>query len=233
VLCAADVWASSNGGVQWVQLTAAAAWTARANVNMVITSDGVMVIAAGSDFNSLTKADAWLSVDGSIWLQLKPVSAQMIFSPRDWAAMALDSGNYLWLMGGTLRLQGDPNNPPACSDAYRSSAAITTANVATWFAAAGMMLPVVVGAGGVALASGSDLDNVFFEGRLVWLAIEVCRLRESAESVAVKTQPLWESYCSTTPPRPPLCRITTKGCLIRALERGGKDCWESQQGDGV
>ena len=154
------MWASSNGGVQWIQLTAAAAWTARANVNMVVTSDGVMVIAAGSDFNSLTKADAWLSVDGSVWLQLKPVSAQMMFSPRDWAAMALDSGNFLWLMGGTLRLQGDPNNPPAGGDAYKSSAAITLANVNGWYAAAGLTLPVVVGAGGVALASGTPCYGV-------------------------------------------------------------------------
>lgn len=66
-----DVWCSTNLGVTWVQLTAAAEWPGRTRHASVVLSDGSIVLMGGLSADSPTnKNDVWRSIDGDVtWVQ--------------------------------------------------------------------------------------------------------------------------------------------------------------------
>jgi hypothetical protein len=92
-----DFWASPDGGSTWALLTAAASWSARADHQMVVRLDGVLVLAGG--FSGVEcKNDAWASPDGgSTWALL---TAAASWSARAFHRMMVRLDGVLVLAGG-------------------------------------------------------------------------------------------------------------------------------------
>lgn len=94
-----DVWVSSDGA-NWTQVTAAAAWSARANFSLVASNNG-MYLYGGGDGATLND-DVWFSTDGETWTNLTTAATG---TPRDVAAM-LFFHNKLWIIGGFSDIAG-------------------------------------------------------------------------------------------------------------------------------
>lgn len=62
-----DTWVSSDGGINWTQRTASAAYAARANFGAVYHQEQVMIIAGMVDDSGGGIDDVWASSDGTIW----------------------------------------------------------------------------------------------------------------------------------------------------------------------
>ncbi|MDH5388608.1 MAG: hypothetical protein OEY06_09170 [Gammaproteobacteria bacterium] len=95
-----DVWSSSDG-INWIQLTSSAEFSARKNHQVVSFNDGggdKLWLIGGSD--GTYKNDVWSSSNGINWLQQ---SASTAFSARlshQVVNFNDGSGNKLWLIGG-------------------------------------------------------------------------------------------------------------------------------------
>ena len=81
-----DVWVSSNGGTNWLQVTGRAGWMKRWGHTIVITSAGAMVLA-GSNNGS----DVWASFNGGRkWSQCKLQAGQTVTENSPAVALTKD-----------------------------------------------------------------------------------------------------------------------------------------------
>ena len=119
-----DVWASSDLGRTWKQITDRAPWIERDNFNAEITKEGLIVFAGG--FNSRGALnDVWVSADGGFsWTQCV---AEAQFSDRRWHATAMDNNGFLYLLGGEEREDGVDVKQ---NDVWRSSISFSTSTAA-------------------------------------------------------------------------------------------------------
>jgi hypothetical protein len=92
-----DVW-SSDDGVAWTQVAAAAPWPARSSFACASFA-GKLWIFGGQDQNRQPLGDVWSSTDGVTWAQVPAGSPR--WKPRSGAAVAEHQGK-LWLFGGLL-----------------------------------------------------------------------------------------------------------------------------------
>ena len=59
-----DIYMSTDGGAKWLQITNAAPWSKRDNINAEVTRDGALVLVAGYSDADLDANDVWVSLDG-------------------------------------------------------------------------------------------------------------------------------------------------------------------------
>lgn len=84
-----DIW-SSDDGLHWTQVTAAAPWSPREGVHVLVLNDALYLIGGHN------QADVWRSADGANWA---PVTAVAAWAPREgYGAIAFDGK--LWVYGG-------------------------------------------------------------------------------------------------------------------------------------
>ena len=126
-----DVWASSDDGRSWRQLTAAAPWAKRDDANAAVTTRGLIVLTSGkTDTPYELHNDIWLSADGGItWGRCLQDAA---FTDRRYQMTVLDESDYLYVAGGDQA--GRPVN-----DVWRSSTPFSDLN--TVAAACGVRMP--------------------------------------------------------------------------------------------
>jgi hypothetical protein len=99
-----DVW-SSEDGLNWTQVTAAAPWSPREGARLVVLGDAMYLVAADG------AADVWRTTDGVNWTQ---VASSVPWGPRfGYGAEAFDGK--LWVLGGYL---SDPRD--ALNDVWYS-----------------------------------------------------------------------------------------------------------------
>ena len=89
-----DVW-SSVDGMTWLQVTAAAAFPARAFHTSVVFNDRLWVIGS-LDYSLYAQNDVWSSSDGVNWTEATHMAA---FPPRLSHASVVFA-NKLWIIGG-------------------------------------------------------------------------------------------------------------------------------------
>lgn len=65
-----DVWKSSDNGVTWTQMTAAAPWAKRAGGVAIVKDDKILMIGGEAGFVGPYFNDVWSSSDGATWTQL-------------------------------------------------------------------------------------------------------------------------------------------------------------------
>ena len=74
-----DVWKSSDDGVTWTQLTAAAPWSERAGGVAIVKDGAIFMIGGEAGFVGPYFNDVWSSQDGATWTQ---VTGNAGWSPR-------------------------------------------------------------------------------------------------------------------------------------------------------
>ena len=140
-----DVYASTNQGVTWYNLTKTAAWSARCGMSAAAASSGALVVVGGRKPQSYvgptsfpgyyeavlgyyTLTDIWTSLDGGYtWYQLSALGG------RDRPALAFDASSLLHMVSGRVTAGVAYLNPTACpSDSYVSTTAFTAAALPTW-----------------------------------------------------------------------------------------------------
>ena len=90
-----DVWGSSDRGVTWVQISAAA-FTGTRFPGYTIDSQGRLFKVAGSD-----TSDVWMSVNGGLtWTQQTPGSSATQLPPRSFPDVQVDSKDTLYAIAG-------------------------------------------------------------------------------------------------------------------------------------
>ena len=127
-----DVWASSDDGRSWRQLTAAALWSPRDDSNAEVTSKGLIIVTSGKTDQPLEiHNDVWVSADGGYsWGRCLQDAA---FTDRRYQMTVLDEADYLYVIGGD---QSDRN----VNDVWRSSVSFNDPNAVQ--AACGVRQPV-------------------------------------------------------------------------------------------
>jgi hypothetical protein len=106
-----DVWRSTDSGETWVEMTAAAAWTARVGHTCVSMADGSIVLMGGTD--GVNQNDVWHSLDnGATW-------HQHVTGAPWWVAR---SGHLSKLLpDGTIILMGGSIGASLLNDVWRST----------------------------------------------------------------------------------------------------------------
>ena len=127
-----DVWASSDDGRNWRQLTANAQWSARDDSNAEVTAAGLIVMTSGkTDVPYQIHNDLWVSADGGYsWGQCIQDAA---FTDRRYQMTVMDEGDYLYVIGGD---QSDRD----VNDVWRSSLSFSDLNAVA--AACKVRMPV-------------------------------------------------------------------------------------------
>ncbi|NLI79630.1 MAG: hypothetical protein GX442_24700, partial [Candidatus Riflebacteria bacterium] len=100
-VCLGDVWSSSDG-VNWVQATSAAAFSARDVHTSVVFDAGTgpkMWVIGGWDGSY--KNDVWSSSDGIVWTQETAAAAFPARSEHTSVVFDGDTGPRMWVIGGT------------------------------------------------------------------------------------------------------------------------------------
>jgi PKD repeat protein len=94
-----DVWQSTDYGVSWIEVNPSAGWTGRVGQSTVVTPDGSIVLAGGSDNGGNTRRnDTWLSTDhGESWTEVNPSAEWSIRS--DLSSVSMPDGSIV-IMGG-------------------------------------------------------------------------------------------------------------------------------------
>ena len=91
-----DVWRSTDQGVTWTQMTAAASWSARSGHTSVALPDASIVLMGG--FDTSYRRDVWRSTDqGATWTRMT-LGAEWT-DRRSHTSVALPNGSIV-LMGG-------------------------------------------------------------------------------------------------------------------------------------
>jgi len=116
------IYGQANGGRSWALITSAAPWAERDNLNAEVTSEGILIVAAG--FNSREALnDVWISADGGwTWGQCLKESS---WSDRRWQMTLLDRNGYLYIVGGE---EHDNGRVTPRNDVWKSSFAFTSSN---------------------------------------------------------------------------------------------------------
>lgn len=109
-----DVWASSDG-LQWDQISAAAAWSKRSKFGCIVFNGKLWLFGGWDGTNTLN--DIWSSDDGVTWTKAAQPAA---WSPRSGFATVIFNGE-LWILGG--QLGASPYS--VTSEFWRSSDGIT------------------------------------------------------------------------------------------------------------
>ena len=129
----ADVWASTTGGVTWIQLTASAAFGGRASGSMVVSSQGILVVSGGAYDATNLLADAYVSFDGGYYWAILADHPSLTapFNPTGWFnrkqfAMWIDTSDYMWVSSGYTSLNGHTRT----SDVWKSSLSLSGST--TW-----------------------------------------------------------------------------------------------------
>ena len=120
-----DIWASSDRGVTWTLVTAAAPWNARATGSVAVSSTGILVLSEGqyapTDSNDSFPHDVWASLDGGVtWGQCSN-SSTAAYAARSHHATVLDEKDFLYMAAGI-----DVNFFPL-NDVFRSTIAFRDA----------------------------------------------------------------------------------------------------------
>lgn len=100
-----DVW-SSNDGIQWTQVSAAAAWHERLWFSSVVYRKRLWVLGGWSNNPYKNWSDVWYTKDGKEWKQLK---SNVIWKERH-ELSAFVFRDKIWIAGGM--------NPPLVNDVW-------------------------------------------------------------------------------------------------------------------
>jgi hypothetical protein len=112
-----DVW-SSRDGINWVQRTAAAAFSPRAGHQVFVFKNQIWLIGGSSNDGSGDRRDVWSSSDGINW------TPQNGFLPHFGSIVVFN--NKLWLIGGEIEPTcGTTCTPNYKNDVWSSSDGIT------------------------------------------------------------------------------------------------------------
>ena len=126
-----DVWASSDDGRNWRQLTDRAPWASRDDANAEVTAAGLIIMTSGkTETPSEIHNDVWVSADGGYsWGRCLQDAA---FQDRRYQMTVLDEADYLYVIGGD---QSGRN----VNDVWRSSLSFNDLNAVS--AACGVKMP--------------------------------------------------------------------------------------------
>jgi hypothetical protein len=134
-----DVW-SSPDGVNWTQVTSAAAWPARGGSATLLLNGKLFLVGgiAGSSVAPTALNDVWSSPDGQNWSKVTSAAAW----PARFGFGATAFNNRLYVMGGALRLTSNSVSG-LLNDVWSSPDGVTWTQAATppWVA---RMAPVVL-----------------------------------------------------------------------------------------
>jgi hypothetical protein len=107
-----DVWTSEDG-VNWQQVTAAAPWSPRGLIMGSVVFQGRMWVIGGGQYDVRTfNNDVWSSADGLNWTE---VLAQAPWAPRQFQSIAVFD-NKLWVLAG-----GDAGSQGGLNDVWYST----------------------------------------------------------------------------------------------------------------
>ena len=128
-----DIWSSTNGGLNWGVVAAAAPWPARQEPIVAIHSNGVMVLYGGDCGGGWcgVYADAWVSVNGGATWYLLSQSAGWNMTNT---AAAFDAAGYLWLVGGQ-NATSSTSEYNWVSALQKSSLSFATSQITAWSSA--------------------------------------------------------------------------------------------------
>ena len=109
-----DVW-NSTDGINWVQVTASAGFSARAYHTSVVDSTGRMWVIAGYDGTTYYN-DTWYSTDGITWTRANASA----FPARYGHSSVVDNNGKMWVIAGYIT--GAGADPPILSGEFSISA---------------------------------------------------------------------------------------------------------------
>jgi len=118
-----DVYVTRDYAMSWMQLTDSGGWIPRADIQLAISSAGVLVFGGGQINLFQNYNDVWTSLDGGYtWTMLQQYP---FFTPRHGISTVFDENDYLYFMAGSReQAYGQVN------EVYISTKSFS--NIATW-----------------------------------------------------------------------------------------------------
>jgi len=105
-----DVWASSDYGMTWSLINAAAGFTAREGASMEVSHSGMMILASGFNGGESNQGenDIWVSLTGGrSWNRCVRDGN---YADRWWTSIELDPSEKLIIAGGYISATGNSND---------------------------------------------------------------------------------------------------------------------------
>ena len=101
-----DVWATTNYGSSWQQVTATAPWSQRQDAMVAVSQSGAIVLVGGMEYvggangSWVWNNDAWASMDGgATWLLL---NSRLSLGSVAYGAISVDANGYVVTSGGMI-----------------------------------------------------------------------------------------------------------------------------------
>ena len=186
-----DVWASSDEGVSWTVVCAAAPFEPRDAAAAEITEEGLIVMGGGQ-VGGYTMNDVWVSPDGGFtW---SACSSEAYWPDRREMSTAMDADDYFYILNGRATANSDTR---VFNDVYRSS--ISFKNPQTVRAACNINVPAC----GVGMTCWPGAaGTVVTPTGVTCPALQVCQ-QQNARLASSSTAVRRSSSSSTARPRPP------------------------------